>query len=175
MRCVKTSRSEPTGCLFSPLSSWKPLERERTHARAHARALYLSILPVHPLPPPTPSHVSPRGCQKKWLPFKRPTQRGEITRLSAPSAVRAAQPKFRHASDGFSICIPGAFFLFFASSFFFSGRISRLLQTPARFEAGSSSWFRAVFSSLFSSRLPIGENSHRVKYYVANICLKQSI
>lgn len=95
MRCVKTrkknsipSRSVPTGCLFSPLSSWNPLEHVHTHTRTHVHCISASSLSTTP-PPPTPSHVSLRGCQEKWLPFKRPTQRSEITRLSARSAVRA--------------------------------------------------------------------------------------
>lgn len=112
MRCNKTIKnsirisSAPTGCLFSPSFCNPP---PCTHARTHAHSISASPLSIFLL-----HHTSIRGVakKKKWLSFKRPTQRSEITRLSLRSAVCCLHrqllvraEKFQHTAEEFSIHI----------------------------------------------------------------------
>lgn len=119
MRCVKTrkknsipSRSVPTGCLFSPLSSWKPLEHVRTHTRAHVHCISASSLST--TPPPHSITCLTEGLPGKMAAFQTAHSAQRDNALIGEVCRPRAQQKFRHASDGFSICIPDAI-LFFAS------------------------------------------------------------
>lgn len=168
MRCVKTrkgsipSRSIPTGCLFSPLSSWKPLERAHTHVRCIS-ASSLSIPPITCLS---------EGLPEKMAAFQTAHSARRDNALIAEVRRPRAQQKFRHASDSFSICIL-VFFPPFLLDFALTDKM-RERQTPAHFEARFLSLFKAFFPplpSLFYLMRPIGEISHGVKYCVANICL----
>lgn len=86
----------------------------RTHAHAHARALYLSILPVHHSSPPHSITCLTEGLPGKMAAFQTAHSAQRDNALIGEVCRPRAQQKFRHASNGFSICIPDAI-LFFAS------------------------------------------------------------